>query len=81
MTFTKLDSYRPGRNFIRVNDVVKCRPHVGRPFKAQVLQIWQNDETGAVEFHVVRLGAYRMIRVFSSERISRVAQSRVEVKK
>lgn len=46
--------FRPGRNFVRIGDPVRCRPLVGRPFEATVRRIRVDQETGeAKEIEVV----------------------------
>ena len=78
---TKITEYRPGRNFIRVGDTVKCKPLVGRSFKAVVTDIAQRDETGEVEITVVGgINGHKAFRTFTPEKIARVAQTRVEAK-
>jgi hypothetical protein len=64
--------YRPGRNYIRVGDTVRCHPRVGRRFDAKVRKILTRDGE-VVEVEVFGGG---MIRTFVPERIIRKAQSR-----
>ncbi len=81
MTKQLINEYRPGRNFIRVGDTVKCAPLSGNRFKATVRKIVTDADTGkVVEVEVARQGDYRQIRTFRPERVTRVAQSRVEVR-
>ena len=76
-----ITEYRPGRNFIRVGDTVKCKPKVGKSFKAVVTQIAQRDETGEIEITVIGgKPGFKAIRTFTPDKIDRVAQTRVEGK-
>jgi hypothetical protein len=82
----EVPEYRPGRNFIRPGDTVKCSPLVGVSFRAVVTRILQREGTGEVEIEVVGgpvsvRGERKAIRTFTPDRISRVAQSRVEERK
>jgi hypothetical protein len=75
----ELDEYRPGRNFIRTGDTVKCRPTVGRPFRAVIRHIYQYaDEHIEVEVVGGPTGRPASFRTFTSDHIQRVAQSRVK---
>lgn len=77
MEAEQMSEYRHGRNYVRIGDIVKCRPLVGTSFKAPVTGIRRNA-VGVVEITVVggRQG-YKAYRTFTPERIARVAQSRV----
>ncbi len=72
-----VDEYRPGRNFVRVGDTVKCRPVSGRSFRGRVLRIFALGSV-VVEIEVLREGDHKQIRTFVPERVSRVAQSRID---
>lgn len=75
---TNLTEYRPNRNFIRVGDTVKCKPTVGKSFKAKVTRIIQHDD-GQIEIEVVGgINGHNAFRTFLPERIERIAQTRVE---
>lgn len=76
-----VDEYFPNRNAIRIGDTVKCQPLRGSRFPATVRRI-KVDEYGAVH-EVEVFGAEKPkrashIRTFTPDRISRVAQSRIE---
>ena len=71
--------FRPGRNFIRIGDPVRCRPLVGGPFDATVRRIRVNEETGeAREVEVVggRPGHPVAIRTLPPTRIQRRAATK-----
>jgi len=80
---TEVIEYRAGRNFVRVGDTVKCKPISGFSFRAKVRRILA-DESGIVEVEVVRgiedPSGHCGFRTFRPCRISRVAQSRVQVR-
>jgi hypothetical protein len=53
-TLKDVGEFRPGRNFIRIGDPVRCRPPVSGPFNATVRRIRVDEETGeAREVEVV----------------------------
>jgi hypothetical protein len=65
--------YRPGRNYIRVGDMVKCHPRVGRSFTAKVHRILARDNQ-VVEIEVIHNG----FRTFTPDRVTRKAQSKYQ---
>jgi hypothetical protein len=74
-----VDEYRPGRNFIRIGDPVRCRPLVGGPFDATVRRIRVDEVTGeAKEVEVVggRPGHPVAIRTLAPTRIQRRAATK-----
>ena len=74
-----VDEYRPGRNFIRIGDPVRCRPLVGGPFDATVRRIRVDEKTGeAREVEVVggRPGHPVAIRTLPLTRIQRRAATK-----
>ncbi len=71
--------FRPGRNFIRIGDPVRCRPLVGGPFDATVRRIRVDEETGeAKEVEVVggRPGHPVAIRTLAPTQIQRRAATK-----
>ena len=77
----KVDEYRHNRNFIRIGDIVTCRPKVGGPFRAKVLRILveAEDPTNVREVDVI--GGYKdekAFRTFRPDNITRLAQSRLD---
>lgn len=74
-----LAAYRPGRNFIRLGDTVRCRPLHGRSFDAVVKRIRADAASGqVVEVSVVGgAGGRRHWRTFTPDRISRRVQNAV----
>ena len=71
--------FRPGRNFIRIGDFVRCRPLVGGPFDATVRRIRVDEVTGeAREVEVVggRPGHPVAIRTLPPARIQRRAATK-----
>lgn len=77
MSTVEVDSFRPGRNFIRVGDPVRCTPVHGRAFEATVVRIRADAESGeVVEIDVVGgpKGRARAIRTVRPERIARRAR-------
>lgn len=74
--------YRHNRNFIRPGDIVKCHPVSGVSFRATVQYIKQRDSDGEIEITVVggRSGV-KQWRTFNPDRITRLAQSRLETVK
>lgn len=79
-THIGLTEYREGRNFIRIGDTVKCKPISGNRFRATVWAIRAEEDGTVVEVTVIRQGDHGGFRTFRPEKISRVAQSRVEVR-
>ena len=78
-TLKDVGEFRPGRNFIRVGDLVRCRPRVGGPFDATVRHIRVDEETGEVrEIEVVggRPGRPVAIRTLPPTRIQRRAATK-----
>jgi hypothetical protein len=78
-TLIDVGEFRPGRNFIRIGDPVRCRPLVGRPFEATVRRIRVDQETGeAKEIEVVggRPGHPLAIRTLPPARIQRRAATK-----
>lgn len=77
--WSAIPCYRTGRNFVRVGDIVKCKPHQGVSFKAQVARIEQRDTDGEIQVTVVG-GSYgvKQWRTFFANRITRLAQNRLE---
>jgi hypothetical protein len=76
---TKVDGYQPNRNWIRVGDRVRCSPTVGGKFKATVRRILVDDDGIVVEVDVYGGKAnHEKLRTFPPEKITRLAQSRVE---
>jgi hypothetical protein len=80
MSYTTLTEYRPGRNFIRPGDLVKCVPLQSRSFRGRVTRILSSEQTGEVEIEVMQEGHHRMIRTIRADRIQRLAQSKHEAK-
>lgn len=81
MKLIPVAGYQPNRNWIRVGDTVKCRPLAGGRFEARVRSILADEEGVVREVEVYGgRGGRAAIRTFSPERITRMAQSRVEEK-
>ena len=80
MSTVPLTAWRPGRNFIRLGDPVRCRPPYGRPFIGTVLAIGADESTGAVVEVTVVGGANgrRAVRTLRPGCIRRVAKTRHE---
>ena len=75
-----ITEYRPGRNFIRVGDVVKIVLLNGRKEEAIVKRIIADETTGEVrEIETVTIER-RQWRTVRPDRIIRLAQTRQEVK-
>jgi hypothetical protein len=74
--YTLLSEYRPGRNFIRPGDLVKCKPVTGVSFRATVCEIREYAD-GVVTIEVLGgPGGHRAFRSFLANRVSRLAQSK-----
>lgn len=79
MTLHEVEGYQPNRNWVRVGDRVKCRPLSGGRFEAKVRKILADEEGVIREVEVVGgRGGRSHIRTFRPDRITRMAQSRIE---
>lgn len=69
----EVESYRPGRYRIRINDRVRCRPTTGGAFDAKVLKIRADAESREVrELDVIGgAGGRRMVRTMRPDQVVR----------
>jgi hypothetical protein len=81
MSTVTLTAYKPGRNFIRLGDSVRCFLLHGRPFTGTIPAIGADGSNGAVvEVDVIGgpKGRPRSLRTLRPEGIARVAKTRHE---
>lgn len=72
---TNVDSYRPGRNHIRVGDTVRAKPPRKQSFETKVISI-QADDNGIITGVEVKDPRTGNLRVLGPECISRKAQTK-----
>lgn len=82
-TFIDVDQWQCGRRVVNVGDQVRCKPLVGRPFKAVVTRIRANIDTELV-FEIEVVGGkpgMKSVRTFNTDRVKPMPKRRVSAAK